>query len=90
MSDTSRESSWAVDPGTGAILRQISSLGLLVSVHRLPSSLLRTIPETTEMHALNPGTSERFVARVAEEHSADADYKCACALAEQVGIDLEG
>jgi hypothetical protein len=36
-----REESWRVEGMTLALLRKITSLGYTVSVHRLPSSLLR-------------------------------------------------
>lgn len=89
MSFHSRKDSWSVDPTTRAVLRQVAGLGFVVSVHRLPSSLLGRTGENTEMHAVKPDTGELFLVRTIEPHSPDADYRCACVLAQKVGIRLE-
>ena len=85
-----RESSWPVEGVTLTLLRHITSLGYIVSVHRLTGSLLGAMLPSVEMHAV-------IVSEPAEVHSArvelvegeDCDYRCACLLCESVGIDLE-
>jgi hypothetical protein len=51
-----REESWQVDGTTHVLLRQISSLGFVVSVHRIGASLLDGVGAFTEMHAVDPRT----------------------------------
>jgi hypothetical protein len=61
-----------------------------VSVHQIEESLLGHVSTFIEMHAVDLSTepATQHVARIpAGEHK--ADYLCACALAEMVGIDLE-
>ena len=62
-----REESWAVESDTLALLRRITDAGYVVSVHRIPGSLLGTVPATVEMHAVNPRTHPlgEYVAAVA-------------------------
>src|SRR5689334_8567810 len=66
MGATEREDSWNTDPTTLKILRQVASLGYLVSVFRLPSSLWGTVPACVEMHAVNPKAdpADKHVAKV--------------------------
>ena len=70
--------------------RQISSLGYTVTVHRIPSSLLGRIGAFVEMHAvdLRADPPVQQMARVGVDEVADAEYRCACMLAE-AGIHLE-
>jgi hypothetical protein len=86
-----REQSWQVDGITLTLLRHISARGLSVSVFRLPASLLGTQPGAVEMHAIDLSTDPptQHVARVIEGEAGDMDYRCACVLAELVGIQLE-
>ncbi|HEV2294106.1 MAG TPA: hypothetical protein VGR35_09620 [Tepidisphaeraceae bacterium] len=86
-----REASWQVEGVTLTLLRQITSLGYVVSVHRIPASLLRTVPPFVEMHAtdLQSDPPRQHMVRIAEDEGGDTDYRCACLLAEAVGIDLE-
>ncbi|MDB5320411.1 MAG: hypothetical protein JWN40_2042 [Phycisphaerales bacterium] len=67
----------------------MSSLGYNVSVFRLPSSVMDTWPACVEMHALDLSQDPpvKHVARVVEGEG--GDYRCACLLAELVGIDLK-
>jgi hypothetical protein len=48
-----REESWQVEGTTLALLRHITSLGYLVSVHRIPGSVLGSVGEFVEMHAID-------------------------------------
>ncbi len=48
-----REESWQVSGVTLAMLRQITGLGYTVSVFRFPESILGTMPENVEMHAID-------------------------------------
>lgn len=86
-----REQSWQVEGLTLTLLRHISARGLSVSVFRLPASLLGTQPGAVEMHAVGLSTdpSGQHIARVIEGEADDLDYRCACLLAEAVGIELE-
>ena len=74
------------------MLRQVQALGFTVSVFRLSSSLLQIQPAATEMHPVDLSTDPvtQHVARVVEGEAADLDYRCACLLAEMVGMRLEG
>jgi hypothetical protein len=85
-----REESWQVDGVTLTLLRHVTSLGYTVSVFRFPSSVLGTRPACVEMHALDLSQDPpvKHVARVVEGEGGDLDYRCACLLAELVGIDL--
>ena len=66
---------------TAAILKQIESLGYVTSVHRMR--------DYVEMHALRPSnTDELYLARDGDGDDEVACYRCACALAEAVGLDL--
>ena len=86
-----REQSWQVDGVTLTLLRHISSLGYTVSVFRFPSSVLGTRPASVEMHALDLSEDPpvKHVARVVEGEGGNLDYRCACLLAEMVGIDIK-
>ena len=86
-----RQESWQVSGLTLTLLRHITALGYTVSVHRLASSLLGSVPASVEMHAVDLATDppNQHVARVAEGEADDPDYKCAVLLAEMVGIELE-
>jgi hypothetical protein len=88
----SREQSCQVTGTTLAILRQITSLGYVVSVHRLPCSLLGTIPGCVEMHGGDPRPDLAVIqiAKVGEHEEGDIEYRCACELARMVGIKLKG
>ncbi|MDB5298068.1 MAG: hypothetical protein JWO31_4051 [Phycisphaerales bacterium] len=77
------------DPTALALLRQIAALGYRVSCHRLDASLLRTFPARVEYHANDVATGEQHVAHAPADEP-DAEYRAACALAQSVGIDLEG
>jgi hypothetical protein len=59
-------------------------------VFRFPPSLLGSQPGCVEMHALDlskdPPTTH--VARVVEGEAGDLDYRCACLVAELVGVKL--
>jgi len=83
-----REESWNVAGVTGTILRHVQALGYVVSVHRLSGSLLRPDLACIEMHAIDG--ERQHVARVALDEPGEVDYRCACLLAQMVGIDLEG
>lgn len=86
-----REESWDCEGTTRAILQVITGAGFLVSVHRLPSSLLGTRPATVEMHAVIPGSDPLQACIVTVEASdPDADYKAACELAKLAGVRLQG
>jgi hypothetical protein len=86
-----REESWEAKGTTLTLLRHISSLGYVVSVHRIPSSLLGRTGAFVEMHAVDPQTDPpvQQMARVGVAEGRDTDYRCACLLAEAVGIGLE-
>ncbi len=86
-----REESWQVEGTTLTLLRHITALGFTVSVFRFPRSLYGTTPAGVEMHAIDAYKESpvKHVARVGEVEGGDLDYKCACLLAEMVGIDLE-
>jgi hypothetical protein len=88
MKDTEREFSWGVTGATLAVLHQITSMGYVVSVHRLPSSLLGSEDGSVEMHAVELGANppNQFIARVRLSEPGDIEYRCAQILAEHVGI----
>jgi hypothetical protein len=48
-----REESWEVEGVTLSLLRHITDLGYVVSVHRIPESLLGTVGAFVEMHAID-------------------------------------
>jgi hypothetical protein len=83
-----REASWEAEGATLTILRHIRSLGYTVSVFRIPSSLLGTRPGPVETHALDLSVEPptKHVARVVEGEGGDLDYRCACLLAELIGV----
>jgi hypothetical protein len=87
-----REQSWQVQGVARALLRQVTSLGYVVSVHRIPTSLLGSVPAFVEMHAIDLSIDPpaQYVARVFETEAGDIDYRCACLLAQQAGIVLDG
>ena len=65
----------------GAILRQIESLGFKVSQFH--------INDMVEMHAvLLADPDQQFIARCGGWGRKSETYRCACVLAEMVGIDL--
>jgi hypothetical protein len=72
-----------------ALFGRVRRLGYHVSVHLLPSSLLGTVPACVELHAVVVATGEQHVAKAAADEP-DAEYRCACALAEMVGVRVEG
>jgi len=70
---------------TSQILGQIRSLGYAVSIHRVNG--------VTEMHAVllkDPSPDNIHIARNLDGNGPDDEYNAACALAEMLGIDLEG
>ncbi|MDB5295751.1 MAG: hypothetical protein JWO31_1734 [Phycisphaerales bacterium] len=77
------------DPVARSLLAQVGRLGYRVSTHRLQSSLLRTIPARVEYHAFVVGTGEQHVAHAPADEP-DAELRAAAAMAESVGIDVEG
>ena len=83
-----REESWQVEGVTLTLLRHVTARGYTVSVFRFPPSLLGTRSGCVEMHALDlphdPPT--KHVARVVEGEGGDLDYRCACLLAELIGV----
>jgi hypothetical protein len=85
-----REECWGVKGLTRTIPRRITAKGYTVSVHRIEQSLLGHLSVFIETHAvdirIDPPT--QHIARIAA-HERKADYLCACALAEMVGIDLD-
>lgn len=85
-----REESWEVEGVTLTILRHITAQGFIVSVHRIPSSLLGS-PGFVEMHAIEPSKDPptQLIARVLHGEADDIDYCCACLLAELAGVELE-
>src|SRR4051812_5205003 len=85
-----REESWKVEGVTLTLLRHIASLGYVASVHRIPSSLLGSIGAFVEMHAIDDRVEPpmQHLVRVGVDEGGDTDYRCACLLAEAVGIDL--
>jgi hypothetical protein len=86
-----REESWEVEGVTLTLLRHVTSVGYTVSVFRFPSSLLGTHQGSVEMHALDLSQDPpaKHVTRVVEGEGGDLDYRCACLLAELVGIELK-
>ncbi|HYE21453.1 MAG TPA: hypothetical protein VEA69_23600 [Tepidisphaeraceae bacterium] len=87
-----REESWNVTGPTFALLRRVTALGRVVSVFRIPASMLGSQPAAVEMVAIDvcgkPPT--RHVARVMADEHADPNHACACLLAQLVGINREG
>ena len=68
---------------TAAIIKQIESLGYVVSVHCIPSSLLGTVGAFVEMHAVKvPEGEPVWMVRNADGDGEIETYKAACALAE--------
>ena len=64
------------------IIDQIDRMDWIVSVHRING--------TVEMHAVKITNPDDFhVARCNDGEGDDYDYRCACLLAEAVGIELE-
>lgn len=65
-----------------ALLDQIRALGFAVSVHRVNGVI--------EMHAVklaNP--DEQHISRVIDGDGPDESYRCACELAQMVGVRLQ-
>lgn len=85
----SPEESWQVQGVTPSVLRHVASLGYVVSVFRFPPSVLGSRPGCVEMHALDLryDPPAKHVARVDEGEGGDLDYRCACLLAERVGLE---
>jgi hypothetical protein len=85
-----RDESWQVEGVTLSLLRQITSLGWIVSVHRIPASLLGTVGAFVEMHAVDPRKDPpvQHLARLGVDEGGDTDYRCACLIAEAIGIHL--
>ena len=86
---------------TQTILRQVEALGYAVSVHHISGTVVRddgtgkplVIPgsEYVEMHAVRlSDPDEQHVARCVEGDGEEEAYRTACALAEMVGMRLEG
>ncbi|HEV2296113.1 MAG TPA: hypothetical protein VGR35_19870 [Tepidisphaeraceae bacterium] len=64
------------------ILKRVTDLGYVVSISRVNGGV--------EMHAVNTADpSEQHIARVINGDGPEEDYRCACELAQMVGIDLE-
>jgi len=64
------------------ILKQIESLGYAVSVHRVNG--------VVEMHAVQLAyPCAQHIARVIDGDGEAESYRCACELAQMVGVDLE-
>ena len=60
----------------------IAALGYAVSVHHVNGIV--------EMHAVKlADPSEQHIARVIDGDGPEEDYRCACELAQMVGVDLE-
>jgi len=90
ISIVTREHSWQVDGITKTLLRQTTALGYIVSVHRVGSSLLGTIGPSVEMHAVDQsGKLPPQIARCNDGDGEDEAYRCACPLAQSVGINVE-
>ena len=65
-----------------AIVNQIQSLGYIVKTFRNNGKV--------EMHAVKlDGLQEPQIARCEDGDGPQEEYRCACLLAEAVGIDLE-
>jgi hypothetical protein len=65
-----------------AVLDQVRSLGYAVSVHRVNGVI--------EMHAVNlSNPDEQHISRVIDGDGPDESYRCACELAQMVGIELD-
>lgn len=75
---------------TRVLCRQVVGETCWVSLFRIPSTLATRLG-SVEMHALylSQAPPARHVARVTEGEAGDLDYRCACLLAELVGIDLK-
>jgi hypothetical protein len=78
-------------PKSLTLLRHEAPPGFKVGELRFPSSVLGTRPGCVEIHALDLSHAlpTKHVARVVEGEAADLDYRCACLLAELVGVDVE-
>lgn len=85
-----REESWQVEGVTLTLLRHVAGLGYVVSVSRIPPTLLGA-PGFVEMTAVDPAADPpaRHTAKVLETEAGDRDYRCACLLAQSVGVVLE-
>ena len=82
-----REDSWQASAPVLEMLRQITALGYVVSVHRIPSSLLGSTGAFVEMQAIDLRTDPptQQICRVGCDEGADADHRCAQLVAEAVG-----
>ncbi len=64
------------------MLEHVRSLGYAVSVHHVNG--------VVEMHAVRlADRAEQHIARVIDGDGPEEDYRCACELAQMVGIDLD-
>ena len=69
--------------GANAILRRIELLGWATSVHHVNG--------VVEMHAVKlPDGDPVHIARVIDGDGEAETYRCACLLAEAVGVEPEG
>ena len=85
-----REESWEVEGTTLAILRQITALAMLSAFFASHRHCWRRDAGRWRCMRWNlRKTPIKHVARVVEGEADDLDYRCACLLAEMVGIDLE-
>jgi hypothetical protein len=86
-----REQRWQVEGVTRSLLWRVESLGYTISVHRIPSSLLGRVGAFVEMHAVDCRSDPpvQQLARVGVDEEAEAEYRCACLLAEAVGFHLD-
>ena len=77
------------DPTAPTLLAHVRAIGFWVTYHRLPPSLLGTVPACAETHALGAG-GQQHVVKVVDDGTGDEDHRCACAPAESAGMELEG
>jgi hypothetical protein len=91
MGRMTREESWQAEGVTLTQLRHITSPCYTVSVHRVGPSLHGSSGAYVEMHAIDERTDPivQCMARVGIAEGGDTDYRCACLLAEAVGINLK-
>ena len=69
-------------PTLNPILQLIRDIGYAVSIHRVNG--------VVEMHAVKlADPSVQHISRVIDGDGPEEDYRCACELAQMVGIDLE-
>lgn len=70
------------DPTTSTILRHVAGLGYVVTVRQEPGQVVMRAVD----HSQHP--SAEHVARMGDCEPY-AEYRCACLLAEMVGVELE-